>query len=342
MKLLVVIANYRVADLTVDCLRSIAKEIGSVPGMRVAVCENGTGDDIAEQIQNAITESGWNTWCTVTAVSPNLGFTGGNNVILEPALQATTPPQYVLLLNADTIVQRNAFRVLVDFMDQHPSVGIAGSGLEYPDRAPQRSAFRFHTPLSEFNRSLSLGLVSQFLKRWEIAPPLPDHACEVDWVGGASMIISREVFDKIGLLDQGYYTHYEDVDFCFNARKAGWSVWYVPDSRVTHFVGQSTGLTVKNPKRHPSYFFEARRRYFLKNRGPFYASLADAALIFGLTLWRVRVMLGKPDSNAPCLLRDTIRHSVFLTGFRVTDVENPALADASLGKEARARPRRDS
>ena len=70
------------------------------------------------------------------------------------------------------------------------------------------------------------------------------------------MIIRREVFEKIGLLDQGYYTHYEDVDFCFNARKAGWAVWYVPASRVTYLVGQSTGLTVKNPKRHPSYFLE--------------------------------------------------------------------------------------
>ena len=174
MKLLIVIANYRVAHLTIDCLRSIATEIGSVAETRVAVCENGTGDNSAERIQKAITENGWSSWCTLTAVTPNLGFTGGNNVILEPALHSADPPQYILLLNADTIVQHNAFRVLVDFMDQHPSAGIAGSGLEYPDGAPQRSAFRFHTPMSEFNRSLSLGLVSRFLKRWEIAPPLPE------------------------------------------------------------------------------------------------------------------------------------------------------------------------
>ena len=68
------------------------------------------------------------------------------------------------------------------------------------------------------------------------------------------MIIRREVFEDIGVLDEGYYTHYEDVDFCFNARKAGWAVWYVPDSRVTHLVGQSTGLTVKEPKALPTIF----------------------------------------------------------------------------------------
>ena len=142
-------------------------------------------------------------------------------------------------------------------------VGVAGSGLEFPDGAPQCSAFRFPSAWSEFESSVNLGLVSRALRRWVVALPMPNHACEVDWVGGASMIIRREVFEDIGVLDQGYYTHYEDVDFCFNARKAGWAVWYVPDSRVTHLVGQSTGLTVTNPKRRfPPYFFGARRRYF--------------------------------------------------------------------------------
>ncbi|NWM35105.1 glycosyltransferase, partial [Escherichia coli] len=77
-------------------------------------------------------------------------FTGGNNVVIGPALKSATPPQYVLLLNADTVVRPNAFRALVDFMDRHPDVGIAGSRLEDPDGTPQRSAFRFQSPLGEF------------------------------------------------------------------------------------------------------------------------------------------------------------------------------------------------
>jgi len=326
MRLLVVIANYKVAHLTIDCLRSLAKEIGNVPGTRVAVCENGTGDDSAQRIQRAIDDNGWNAWCTLMAVNPNLGFTGGNNVILRPALQSADQPQYVVLLNADTIVHQNALRQLLDFMDEHPDVGVAGSGLEYPDRRPQNSAFRFPSAWSEFEGSINLGLVSRALKRWVVTLPMPNHACEVDWVGGASMIIRREVFEDIGVLDQGYYTHFEDVDFCFNAHKAGWAVWYVPDSRVTHLVGQSTGLTIANPKRRfPPYFFGARRRYFLKNHGPFHAALADAALICGLALWRLRVLFGKQDMMAAHILYDSIRYSVFVTGFRLTDVKNPAL-----------------
>jgi N-acetylglucosaminyl-diphospho-decaprenol L-rhamnosyltransferase len=327
LRLLVIIANYKVAHLTIDCLRSLAEEISNVPGTHVAVCENGTGDDSAQRIQRAIDDNGWNTWCTLTAINPNLGFTGGNNIILRPALQSADRPQYVLLLNADTIVHQNALRRLLDFMDEHPRVGVAGSGLEFPDGSPQSSAFRFPSAWSEFEGSVNLGLITRALRRWVVTLPMPSRACEVDWVGGASMIIRREVFEDIGLLDQGYYTHYEDVDFCFNAHKAGWGVWYVPESRVTHLVGQSTGLTIANSKRRfPAYFFGARRRYFLKNYGPICAALADAGLICGLALWRLRVLFGERDWTAPHLLYDSIMHSVFVTGFKLKDVKNPALS----------------
>lgn len=326
MKLLVVITNYRVAHLTIDCLRSIANEIDSVPGMQVAVCENGTGDDSAERIQAAIIDNGWRSWCALTVLKINTGFTGGNNVLIGPALKSENPPQYVLLLNADTLVCPNAFRALVDFMDEHPNAGIAGSRMENPDGTLQRSAFRFPSPLGEFEASVNLGMVSQLLNRWVVAPPVPDDkACEADWLSGASLIVRADVFSDIGLLDEGFFTFFEDVDFCFNARKAGWSVWYAPASRVVHLVGQSTGLTVRKPKRQPAYAFQARRRYFLKNGGPLKAALADAGKILGLMLWRLRVLLGKPDITPPHYLLDCLRHSVFLTGFRLKSVKNPAL-----------------
>ena len=329
MKLLVVIVNYRVAQLTIDCLHSVAEEIGRVPGTQVAVCENGTGDDSAERIQKAIEDNGWKAWCTLTTISPNLGFTGGNNAILRPAMQSADPPQYFLLLNADTIVRPNAFKALVDFMDQHPKVGIAGCRLEDPDGTPQRSAFNFQSPASEFEANIRLGLVTRMLKKWMVAPPPRNETFATDWVSGACMIIRNEVFQAIGLLDEGYYTYFDDCDFCFSARIAGWSTWYVPEGRVVHLIGQSTGLRAKKPKRLPSYYFEARRRFFLKTRGPFYAAMADTAQIMGQALWRARVMLtGKEDTSPPHLLNDSIRHSVFVTGFNLKEVHNPALARA--------------
>jgi len=326
MKLLVVIVTYRVAQLTIDCLHSVAEEIGRVPGTQVAVCENGTGDDSAEKIQKAIDSNGWRAWCTLTATNQNLGFTGGNNVILRPAMQSDDPPQYFLLLNADTIVRPNAFKAMVDFMEQHPEVGIAGCRLERPDGMTQRSAFRFQSPASEFEANIRLGLVTQLLKKWMVAPPARNETFATDWVSGASMMIRREVFRDVGLLDEGFYTYFDDCDFCFNASKKGWPTWYVPTGTVLHLKGQSTGVKRQNLNRLPPYYFEARRRYFLKNRSPTFAAMADAAQIFGQVLWRARVIFtGKEDASAPHLLGDSIRHSVFVTGFRVKDVENPAL-----------------
>ena len=180
--------------------------------MHVRVFENGTGDDFAAQIQRAIDENAWSSWCSLTASPVNLGFTGGNNAIIRPVLNSAHPPDYVLLLNPDTIVRPGAFKALVDFMDANPGVGIAGSRLEDPDGTPQRSAFRFQTPLGVFEAGLRLGLASRLLNRWVIAPPVVDHATKTDWVPAASMIVRRTVFEEIGLLDEGLFTYYDDID----------------------------------------------------------------------------------------------------------------------------------
>jgi N-acetylglucosaminyl-diphospho-decaprenol L-rhamnosyltransferase len=326
VKLLVVIVSFRVAQLTVDCLHSVAEEIERFPDTKVAVCENGSADSSAELIQRAIDSNRWQSWCSFFVSKANLGFTGGNNVLIRPALQSVDPPQYVLLLNPDTVVRPNAFKALVDFMDKNPKVGIAGSRLEDPDGTPQRSAFRFQSPLGELEGHIRLGALTRLLNHWVVAPPVVDHAFQTDWVAGASMIIRRQVLEEVGLLDEGFFTYFDDIDYCFNAQKQGWPTWYVPSSRVVHLVGQSTGIN-KSVKRVPPYVHHARRRYFLKNHSPVYAAMMDACKIVGLLLWRLRVLLtGKQDDTAPHLLRDSIRHSVFLKGFKVTDVKPPASA----------------
>src|SRR6516225_2398631 len=118
MKLLVVIVSYRVTDLTIDCLRSLSGKIERVSGgARVALCENGTGGDAADRLRRAIADNGWGSWVDLTVIFPNRGFTGGNNVVIRPALESDDPPEYVLLLNADTIVLEHALDALVAFMD---------------------------------------------------------------------------------------------------------------------------------------------------------------------------------------------------------------------------------
>jgi len=332
MKVLVVILNYRVTELTIDCLRSLEAEVPRTPGCKVAVCENGTGGDAEARLRSAIDGNGWNGWVALTAVWPNLGFTGGNNVIIRKALDSADPPQYFLLLNADTLVQPGAIEALVGFMDRHPEVGVAGSRLEWPDGSPQGSPFRFHGILSELDRGLRLGIVSRLLSPWIARIPPPIEPCRVDWVSGASMIIRREVIEAIGPLDEGLYTYFDDIDFCLNARRAGWPTWFVPESRVTHLEGASTEIAARIVKRRPAYWFQARRRFFLKNHGALYTALADAAFLGGFALWRLRRWIqGMPDTDPPQMLSDAMRNSVFMTGFRLRDVDNPALLGEKAG-----------
>ena len=103
----------------------------------------------------------------------------------------------------------------------------------------------------------------------------------MDWVAFTSMIIRREVIEAIGPLDEGLYTYFDDIDYCLNAKRAGWQTWFVPESNVIHLDGASTGITEKNLKRRPEYWFQARRRFFLKNHGALYTALADAAFLSG-------------------------------------------------------------
>jgi hypothetical protein len=292
-------------------------EVRSLPDTRVVVSDNASGDGSVEQIGAAIETEGWSDWASLMPLDYNGGYAFGNNAVIRVGLQSTDPPPYFLLLNPDTIVRPGAIKVLIDFMDEHPKVGIAGSRLEDPDGTPQRSAFRFLSVLSELVFGLNTGLVSKLLSKWVVAPPVSEETCQTDWVAGASMIVRREVFESVGLLDEKYFMYFEEVDFCLRANKSGWSCWYVPQSQVVHLVGQSSGVTdtKRPPKRLPEYWFASRRRYFLKNHGWLYAALADAARIFGFALWRLRrVIQHKPDTDPPKLLSDLLLNSVFLKG----------------------------
>ncbi len=318
-ELAIVILNYRVADLTIECLRSLAGEVSSSRA-RVVVADNGSADGSVEKIASVIASAGWESWASVLPLDRNGGYAFGNNAAIRPFLESSQPPELIMLLNPDTVVRPAAIESLLEFMEQHPEVGIVGSQLEDHDGTQQPSGFRFPTIVSELDGGLRLGLFSRLIARLLVVSPPSPIAYRVEWVSGASMMIRRRVFEMIGLLDEGYFLYFEEVDFARRAANAGWQCWVEPKSQVVHFQAQATGVDgpKSNQKRRPAYWFESRRRYFIKHHGRAYAMAADALWAATYLSWRARrVVQRKPDPDPPNLLGDFVRNSVFVKGFGI-------------------------
>lgn len=310
--LLVVIVNYRSAGLTVDCLASLEDEVRRRPGTLVVVVENDSGPEQAEQIRRAIDRRGWGGWARLVEAARNGGFAAGNNVAIRPALAWYRPPAFFWLLNPDTVVRPGALDALRRCFDEHPEAGLAGSRLEFPDGTPQFSTFPFPSVLGEFEGGLRFAPVTRRLLHRSITQPIPNEPRRVDWVAGASLMIRREVFEAVGLLDERYFMYYEEVDFCRRAASAGWPCWYDPASRVVHLVGQSSDVTsaAGATRRRPAYWFEARKLYLRTHLGGVGAAAADLLHVAAFATYRARRLLQrKPDRDPRLMLWDLFRHS---------------------------------
>jgi GT2 family glycosyltransferase len=324
----VVIVTWRSAALTVDCLASLAHERG-VDGLRVdaVVVDNASGD--AVDIAAAVVEHGWSDWVRVVTAARNGGFAYGNNVGFREACRHAQP-DFLHMLNPDTEVRCGAVQQLVDFLQAHPDVGIAGSSFENADGSDWPIAFRFPSALSEFEAGLSWGPVSRLLQRWAVPRQMMPEPQPIDWGAGASMMIRRSVLDRIGGLDENYFLYFEETEFFWRARRAGFLAWYVPASRVMHIAGQSTGLTERDaaPRRLPAYWFESRRRYFLTTGGPAKAILIDLLALLGHALGRLKLrLLGRQHRLVPHYLGDLWVHSTLHPRNRVLAAPRTAWRD---------------
>lgn len=309
---LIVIVNYRTGRLVVDCLRSLQAEVGDCPGTQVVVVDNASPDDSGDVIAAAIEREGWGGWATLSRAPVNGGFSYGNNFATRPALASANPPEFIWILNPDTQAKPGALRALIDFMQARPRVGIAGSSLCFEDGRDWPHAFRFPSFWSELSSGFRLGPIAKLLKKHTVTMTLPqDRPTQVDWLPGASMVVRREVFQQIGLMDEGYFLYFEETDFLLQAAKAGWECWYVPASRVMHIAGQSTGVTGEHAlKRRPPYWFESRRRFWVKNYGRFYAAVTDLAWALAYaTQYLRRTLQRQPLTEPPHFMRDVLRNS---------------------------------
>lgn len=315
----VVIVNYRTGALVARCLASLVEEVRGRPLTRVVVVDNASGDDSCDTIQAAIERLDAGHWARLVRSSSNAGFGAGNNIALRDLLGEPEPPEVFWLLNPDTEVQPGALQALVEHLQRDPACGIVGSLLLEADGSPWPFAFRFPTLASEFESRARLKLVTRWLHGSAVARRMDTREdappATVDWVSGASFMVRRRVIQDIGLMDEGFFLYYEETEFSRRAADAGWTSVFVPQSRVMHISGQSTGVTERldRPRRLPDYWFDSRRRYFRKVHGRLYAVLADVACLAGTLLWHAgRLVRGRPDTDPPRYLYDLIRHSALI------------------------------
>lgn len=295
LKIAIVIVNYRTADYVERCLSSLEQEMRTVPGTCVLVSDNNSLDGSVDRLRGFVENRAY-TWVTLLPLVRNGGFSYGNNAAIRHLLSGTPTPDLVWLLNPDTFVSPGALSAVVRFMETHPRAGIVGTRLVDEAGNAMSSARRMITPLTECLGAARLGLLERIFPGRAVAIPPAPVAHECAWVSGASLAMRREVLDDAGLMDEGYFLYFEEIDFCRRVGNCRWQVWYTPDAQVMHIEGVSTGIRGAR-KRRPAYWYASRRRYLSRQYGILGLVLADLAWATG-RLIRVLADIVRPRRDA--------------------------------------------
>ncbi|MCB9107514.1 MAG: glycosyltransferase family 2 protein [Anaerolineales bacterium] len=230
MDLSIVIVSWNTRDLLLQCLESVYQEIRTFPllEMETWVVDNASTDDSVSEVREKYPE------VKLILNQNNVGFAGGNNQAISQC-----SGRYVLLLNPDTVIKPNGLKSLIDFMDANPQAGAAGSMLLNPNGTLQTSCYPAPTLSREFWRLFHLDTIRPYgvyrMSDWDM-----NSATEVDVIQGASLVLRKEALEQVGLLDDTYFMYTEEVDLCYRLQKSSWLLYWVPESKVVHYGGQST------------------------------------------------------------------------------------------------------
>jgi N-acetylglucosaminyl-diphospho-decaprenol L-rhamnosyltransferase len=209
----------------------------------------------------------------------NAGFARAHNRGI-----AASTGEIVVLINPDTVMEKNFFEPLEGFFEENPKVGIAGPRIVDSDGNLQLSARREISALSGLLGRTSI-LTRLFPKSSLVKSQFPavtdqSHPTPVDWVSGACMVIRRDTLREVGPLDERFFMYFEDADLCRRTRAAGWLVYYLPHVEIIHQTGASS-------RSRPKAIWLLHKSAFLYHRkhgahGPF--GVYSAMVLAGLTV----------------------------------------------------------
>lgn len=284
-KVAVVIVNYRTPDLTIAALEAVGNARADLPTLIAVVVDGGSADGSAAQLGETLQGVAWRDWVTFLPLDINGGFGWANNQAILHLAARADPPDLIHLLNPDARVEPQAIARLVEVFREYPSAGAVGSLLIDDDGTPSGSAFRFPSPARELLRGVRIALVGRLLG---IKPTViaSDGVFEADWVTGASVMLRRTALAEAGLFDSGFFLYFEEVELMWRMRRAGWTIFHQPASRVWHIGGAATGMTYNQKELSvapplPAYWFAARQRMFALTRGVSVAILANLCWLLG-------------------------------------------------------------
>jgi len=231
----VVIVNFNAGD---DLLASVESALASTVETEVVVVDNASTDgSLAALAERFKDRSG----VRIIRHDANLGFARASNAGI-----ALARGEHVLLLNPDCRVPPGTLAAVREALDARPDAGMAGCLIQNPDGSEQAGCRRrLPTPGRAFVRAFGLsrfnvGGSERFSDFVLAGQPLPDGPTEVEAISGAFMMVRRGALDRVGLLDEGYFLHCEDLDWCQRFRQAGFAILFVPGATAVHVKGRSS------------------------------------------------------------------------------------------------------
>jgi len=223
----IIVVSYNTKTLLLECLSSIFATVKEL-SFEVRLVDNNSTDGTLETVRERYPA------VKIIANRENLGFAAANNQALR-----SMSGRYALLLNSDTVLTEGAVRALYDFMEAHPKAGMGCGQLLNQDGSKQNSIANFPTPLTLLCNETLLRMLwpARFpSKRRQYRPPIEVESCI-----GACVMVRKKAMDEVGLFDERYFFFFEETDWAYRMRRAGWGVYFVPAAEIFHAQGKTVG-----------------------------------------------------------------------------------------------------
>ncbi len=246
----VVILAWNQKEMTAECVESLLAS--QYLNMRLVVVDNGSTDGTSEYLAERFPE------IEILRSPINLGIARGYNIGLEYALEHAA--EYVLVANNDVVVEQTMLRFLVEALEGIPKAGIGLPKIYhyYGDRERLWCTGAYWRKFPPTVKMMGVNVKDSH--RFS-------HMREIEYAPSCCLLIKRETLETVGYFDEGFFFYYDDWDFSVRARKAGYSIWFIPRARVWHKVSMST----QKSERSSQWWYILGRstvRYYLRHTTP--------------------------------------------------------------------------